>query len=71
MQSTLGIFPLGYIPTLEALLTKNYKIVKLILDGYPPPLDHTLHVHGAGVWWVQIIKRYILFLFYKSTEMIT
>ena len=32
---------------LEALLTKNYKVVKLILGGYPPPTGpHP--VHGAG-----------------------
>ena len=35
-----------------------------------PPLDHTLCME-QGVWWMQILKGYILFLSYKGTEIAT
>ena len=87
VQSTLGKLLLGGLGAcsqenfenllfltlnLEALLTKNYKVVKLIkVANHPihPPLDHTLCME-QGVWWVQILKRYIVIIL-QSTETTT
>ena len=54
---------------LEALLSKHYKVVKLILDGYPPHWT-TPCAWSRGCGGCKFLKG-ILFLFYKSTEMTT